>query len=427
MAPALLLAAPKENGSRQVQLEWAAILVASLAVSTSPQGYLFTLLILPACMFLGMLRGSKNYLAAAMVLVLYFLAGYLSGRSYGGEGWSALLGVPRLCILLLCCALIYAVLMRQKTAGQSKRDRLAWAVVLGAVVVLIISANLRHQRGLYDDYRWRIFTPGNMYIATRPATEGDAVLYAGLTIDGYRAVMQPGGREQDGATQFSGISPDDVLAVTAAQGERWAERAGHESNIVSGMVTGNVPGAASASVVGLQGGSIPQAELPVASFDGRWLAFLREDHGRARLWLHALGQPDDADRPVTPLEVNVMEMSFLPTGEIIFSASTGGPPGLFTTEEIGSWAGKIRSLGTEEARYPAVSPDGRWLAYGQFEGGNWNLRLRDLKSGQRQRLTDAECNTMEPAWTADSKTLVYTSDCGRGLLSSALSRRQVVP
>jgi Tol biopolymer transport system component len=163
------------------------------------------------------------------------------------------------------------------------------------------------------------------------------------------------------------------------------------------------------------------------------LAYLREDHGRARLWVHTLGQPTggvgDTDQPVTPPELNVLEMSFLPSGDLIFAATSGGRPGLFATDS--SRAGSIRSLGKDfgagEARYPAVSPDGRWLAYSRLDRGSWNLWLHDLNSGEQQRLTNAECNATDPAWAADSKTLVYASDCGRALWYYTLIRRRVVP
>jgi hypothetical protein len=62
-------------------------------------------------------------------------------------------------------------------------------------------------------------------------------------------------------------------------------------------------------------------------------------------------------------------------------------------------SGKSSSLGTEEVRYPAVSPDGHWVAYSQLQSGNWHLWLRDLRNGQTNRLTEAGCNNMEPAWT----------------------------
>jgi Tol biopolymer transport system component len=115
-------------------------------------------------------------------------------------------------------------------------------------------------------------------------------------------------------------------------------------------------------------------------------------------------------------------MSFFPNGSLIFSAqSNGGRPGLFLLDP----AGTISSLGSDEARYPAVSPDGRWLAFSELQSGNWHLWLRDLHNGQTGRLTQADCNNVEPNWASDSKTLIYASDCGRALWFTALCRRRI--
>jgi hypothetical protein len=430
MAPPLLLAVPGKNSSqpeylRRVRVEWAAILLASLAISTSPQSYHFALLILPACTVLEALRRERAYLSIAILLPLYTAAGYLAGTDRVGEGWGALLGVPRLYVLLVSCALMCMLLIRQTRCGQqhvpeqmdksSKRDRLAWAVALALVLGLSISGNLRHQRGLYDDYQWRIPIAKEVYMAVHPAVQGDAVLFIAMLGDGYHSAVVRNGMKQGGITEFNPTKPDQ-LAVTAAKGESWVEQVRHESSIVS-TLTGRT--------------DIPQAEFPVVSFDGRWLAFLREDRGRARIWVHALADPETADRPVTPPELNALDMSFLPNGDLIFSALSNGLPDLFAA----SWNqgqsqnenGHIRSLGVEEARYPAVSPDGRWLAYSRLQGGNFNLWLRDLTNGQTHRLTYSECNATEPAWDADSHNLVYASDCGRGLWFSTLCRRPIAP
>jgi Tol biopolymer transport system component len=64
--------------------------------------------------------------------------------------------------------------------------------------------------------------------------------------------------------------------------------------------------------------------------------------------------------------INVFEMSFLPNGDLIFTASSGGRPGLFSTDQAGS----IRSLGMDDGRYPSVSPDGHWLASSHLQSGN---------------------------------------------------------
>ena len=167
---------------------------------------------------------------------------------------------------------------------------------------------------------------------------------------------------------------------------------------------------------------IRQAESPVASPNGRWLAYLREDHGRDSIWLRALDQSGSRDRRLTPAEFNVLEMSFLPSGSLIFSAeSNRGRPELFLLDQ----AGPIRLLGLEEARYPSVSPDGHWLAFSKLQSGNWHVWLRDLRNGQTSRLTHADCNNVEPTWASDSQTLVYASDCGRALWFTALCRRRI--
>jgi hypothetical protein len=415
MAPALLLAVPGDSSSRpggnsRLRLEWAAILLASLAISTSPASYLFTLLILPTCVLLETLERKRPYMAVAMLLPLYVAAGTWSLIDHGAEGWAALLRVPRLYALILLCVLAYALLIRHEPRESSNRERGAWAVALLVVMAFGFWSNLRHQRGLYDDYRWRIPEPKEVLIAAHPAIQDNSVLFVAMPGDGYHSAV-----ETDGVTEFSAAGHDDLLAVSAVQGEVWVERTAHESTLVSSRVGRTIIG---------------QAESPVVSFDGRWLAFLREDHGRARVWVHTLEQgnnPNGADKPVTPPELNILEMTFLPSGGLVFAADSGGRPGLFTTERSGDQAGKIRSLGPKEARYPAVSPDGHWLAFSQLEGGNWNLWLRDLNSGQTQRLTHAACNAMEPAWADNSKTLVYASDCGRGLWFSALCRRRIFP
>jgi hypothetical protein len=402
VAPVLLLVAPKETSPRRVQLEWAAILLASLAISTSPSSYLFTLLILPACLIWEVLHEEKSNWWVAILLPLYVIAGFVGGTNNGAEGWIALLTVPRLYAMALLCVFSYAALVKQESSKSAKRDRLAWSLALAAILTFSIVFNLRHQRGLYADYQKRIPIPKEVFMAVHPTVEQDGVLFVAMQHDGYHSAV-----ERFGAVHFS-KGHDDELGIAEANGNQWIEQTGQESKIIS------APDGST---------SIQQAESPVASFDGRWLAFLREEHGRTRIWTRALDQSVARDRPLTPPEFNVLEMSFLPGGEIVFSAASGGGhPGLFVADR----AGGIRSLGMGEVRYPSISPNGHWLAYSELQGGNWNLWLRDLSNGQTRRLTDAACNNTEPAWAADSQTLIYASDCGRALWFSALCRRRII-
>jgi len=403
LAPALLLAVPADRQPRQLRLEWAAIIVASLALSTSPSTYLFTILIFPVCLLLAALEQRHRNLWTAVLLALYAAIGLVSGTNSAPNGWFALLQMPRLYTILLLCVISYVFLARRREAARDRRAVMLWACALSLVLAFNIVSGLRHQHGLYEGYRYRIPLPGEVLMASLPAAQGDSIHFIAMWGDGYRSAVATAG-----VTQFSPASDDDDLALTASHLHLWLERTGTQSNIVS------VP----------DGQSILQhAESPAASPDGRWLAFLREDHGRARIWLHNLSQTTQPDKPLTPPQMNAFEMSFLPDGDLIFSAESGDQPGLFTTDQQGS----VRPLNLAGARYPAVSPDGHWLAYSRLQHGSWNLWLRNLDTGHAQRLTHAACNDIEPAWTADSKSLLYASDCGRALWFTAILERRIFP
>jgi hypothetical protein len=406
IAPALLLAVPRDWAAQRIRLEWAALLVTSLAISTSASPYLFTVLILPACLLLAKVprRGLHTYYLA--VMVLYVATGWLSGIYEGHEGWAAILAVPRLYACLLFCLFAIAQLKRETTAQGRDLDRLGWAIALGVVLVFSVVSNLRQQRGVYDDYRWRALAPANAYMTLHPVVQGDAVHFISLLGDGYHS-----GIERQGQIQFSSPSDADRLSLAAGNSEAWVEETGNASTLLP-----------------ISGGSerLLDGQSPTISYDGRHLAFIREDHGSGRIIVRDLYGREGAEMAVTPPELNVLEASFRTadgSGGLVFSAESKSGPSLFTVDE----SGNVKPLGSEEARYPAVSKDGRWLAYSKLQSGSWNLEIRDLANGQTREVTHAACNVTEPAWAADSKTLFYASDCGRALWFSVICKRQVIP
>jgi hypothetical protein len=400
-APALLLATPTDNNPRRLQLEWSAVLLGSLLISTLPASYHFTLLILPVCLMWDVVEERGGSAAAVALLLLYVAIGFPGWKTIGAMSPWTLFSVPRLYIVaLLCCFCYWLLASRRHDAGQS-RDTWLWVGAFCLSVLVSIALGLHHQNKLFEDYQWRLPMSANMLQADGPATQNDAILFTAMVPAGYHTATQT----------YDSISVDtagvDQLAVTATSVERWTEEAGRESTIVSDIPSRE---------------AIRWAEAPVASPNGRWLAYLREDHGRDRIWLHTLGQPVSRDTALTLPELDVLEMSFLPNGSLIFSAESHGEhPKLFLSDQ----AGTISFLGSEEARYPAVSPDGHWLAFSELQRGNWHLWLRDLHNGQTSRLTQADCNNVEPTWASDSKTLIYASDCGRALWFTALCRRRI--
>jgi TolB protein len=57
---------------------------------------------------------------------------------------------------------------------------------------------------------------------------------------------------------------------------------------------------------------------------------------------------------------------------------------------------------------PAVSPDGRWLAYVSRLGGAFRLHLMELSSGQVTALTDTSADE-RPSFAPNSRMLVYAT------------------
>jgi hypothetical protein len=400
-APALLLADPDDNRPKRLHLEWSAVLLASLAISTLPAGYHFTLLILPVCLICRACQERFGRVGVVVLLLLYVAIGYPGWKTIGAMSPWIIFSVPRLYVVISFCMFGYWLLATPERHAKRNRETWIWACILASSLIFNIGSGLQHQRGLYADYSQRLATTESVLQASGPLIRNDGLLFTAMVPAGYRTAEQ---HEEKVLIDAGGI---DQLAITANQAEQWTEETSVESSIVSNLAGREV---------------IHKAESPMASPDGKWLAYLREEHGRNSMWLRALDHPEIGDKQVTDSKWNVLEMSFMPDGSLIFSSElNGGRPGLFFLNR----AGVVTSLGPEEARYPAISPNAHWLAFSMLQGGNWHLWLRDLHNGHLERLTDADCNNMAPSWSPDSRTLAYASDCGRALWFTAICRRPI--
>jgi Glycosyltransferase family 87/WD40-like Beta Propeller Repeat len=406
LAPALLLVAPAPATPRRIALEWSALLTAALAISTSPASYNFTLLIFPIVVLYGYLR-PRHRAAALAVLLLFFAIGYPGWNTANTDGLRAALHLPRLYLLLLFTGALYAALLHQYPRpaahlSSPRRATLRWAAALATLCLFSILSGLRHQRGLYADYAYRIPQSNDLFIASAPSpgpaqtsVARVAMLPQGFAVLGLPAVPR---------------TVNDQLSFAANSTAIWVEQAAHTSR----LVPLDQPDIA----------AIDGAQSPALSADGAQLAYLRETRGRTRLYLRPIAAGQAAEVPWTPSSMNVEEAAFLPDASLIVAAAAarGGSQLYHFSAPL-----QATALNLGEARYPAASPDGHWLAYSVFASGSWNLWLLDRLTGTRRRITDAACNQIEPAWEADSKTLLYASDCGRALWFTALCRRRIIP
>jgi Tol biopolymer transport system component len=159
---------------------------------------------------------------------------------------------------------------------------------------------------------------------------------------------------------------------------------------------------------------------------GNQLAFLRQIGGRKQLFVRDLIHPGVLDRQLTTVfsPWNLEEIATSPDEKIVVAATQDqGRSGLYTVKGVD----RLEPISVGEARYPAISPDSRWLAFSSFQSGYWNLSLRNQATGATRRLTIAPCDQTEPAWLGDSRTLLYSSDCGRALGFTAICRRRFLP
>lgn len=63
---------------------------------------------------------------------------------------------------------------------------------------------------------------------------------------------------------------------------------------------------------------------------------------------------------------------------------------------------------------PALSPDGRSIAYTSDERGNLDVYVRSVDGGEPVRLTDSDADDAQPAWSPDGRRIAFVSARARG-------------
>jgi hypothetical protein len=420
----LWLMCSRGNQTNEERFEWGACVASLLLLSPHPASYQFCALVLTAVLLTAYLLGVGERGRAKWLVILYTLV-CLPLQHFSPSfpsGWRTLLAFPRLYAMIALYLFLFRIRPGSTTrfAGRLRSNEArAFGVILLVMIAGGVWSNVRHFKGQFENYSRRLVVTPESLLAAEPATADGKVLYT--TIAQRRYVIA----SSDHASPAHFTLADDAFHPTLPlnSSSLWVELASTSSRVVRFPFDG---------VVRIDSASlqIPNAEQPVVSGDGKVLAFLRETSGRNSLWIKTLHSgsmgPFEGERKLVDATYNVSEASLFPDGRIAFAAQPHSGSRLFVVDPVSRRISPLTN-GRIRVRYPAVSPDGQWLAYSQLDRGNWQLYIAKVPITEHQRLTSAECNSTMPAWLPDSKTLVYSTDCGRGLGLTALARIRAMP
>lgn len=400
--------------------DWASYLFLVLFLSSQPASYHYIALALAAVLFVDAMAAGKQIWLASITILAYAFTSIPRLRLPPeiATGWRNLLFFPRAVSLsILAGALLVWLWSELSLESRRRRFQTSNLLVAGAsflvLTVVGFASTQSHLRGQFDNYGTRIVTaPGDVAIFS-PVVTPSGVLFTEMTLRNYsigRLQGPPLTLPENGGNWFHPAASDRADSIWAEQPMSGQSRIVRFNNAAQGI---------SPAV------EAEQAEEPVVSRDGKFLAFLRPLNGRNSLWIAPLGTPPGKEHEVAGAEYDVREANFLADHRVVFSSKRSGQFALYVTTPAGSVEELDRPACA--ARFPSMSTDGRWLAFSCYERGHWQLHAMEWDGSRNVQFTTAECNSVSPSWTPDSKRLVYATDCGRGLNLAALAEVTVTP
>jgi hypothetical protein len=407
LAPAILLIRREDRSSEQIVLEWIGLLTAALAISTAPASYHFVLMVFPVCVLAALLikRGMNGWFIA--LIVAYLGIGFPMPTPGRPIGPAILFFTPRLFLMAAVLVGIYLLLWRSPRVQSAAVhwSHYAWESFMVLAVLLNVHSTLQREQAVRREFAYRVPLETPFLLNGDPVGAGSATSYVAGSENGYRLVSA-------GNMTKVALSPDDDLSFGANPRQAFVEKARRRFSEIADPLT---PGKT----------VVEDGRNPMPSIDGQDLAFVRADHGRGQLMvLQSFQSGHSTEDALTPSSINVYDATFISQRDFAVSAVEGGrAPQIYLTDQ--SHHNTPLDLG--ESRYPALSPDGRWMAFSHLEHGVWNLWIRERQTGATRRVADVPCNQIESSWEVDSKTLIYADDCGRSVWFTAIARRRVIP
>ncbi|MEO6326892.1 MAG: protein kinase [Thermoanaerobaculia bacterium] len=144
---------------------------------------------------------------------------------------------------------------------------------------------------------------------------------------------------------------------------------------------------------------------PLFSPDGKWIAFERDTgDGRGSL----LVMPSDGGEPrivATAAEKSVAV--WLPDSKRILFQSLGTPRTEFHVAALDRSPTRPLLQEPYDTMHPAISPDGKWLAFAGNPDGGFDLFLKPLAGGATRKVAATPGRDGHPFFSNDSRTLYF--------------------
>jgi hypothetical protein len=381
-----------KTSSDSAAWQWATFVPLLILLSSMPTAYHHVILIFTAVMAVDTLQGKGDYGSSLTVGLLYALACFPLPKFL----W---LNVQ---MRFLAELALFLFLLYKTSPAKASRFHSLGAVLAILFFALISFSNLRSLRGRSEDFHSRL-PPVNGYGTFSVTRGGDRVIVGEMTLEGFTAQAMPG------ADELKIPAQGDVLSIAANPNSPFVyfELTNRRSAIFRVPVTS----------LGAAPEYFAEGHDVAISPDGHWVACLRGTGRAAAIWLLSRAgsqQTHDAVRLVDSEALGgILEMTVLPDGNIIAATGSAADPHLTLVEAARNQIHPLTQI-RGAVRYPAISLDGTMLAFSRRESGSWHLSVRDLASGAEHQLTSAACNATSPSWE-NAETLLYVSDCGRGL------------
>jgi Tol biopolymer transport system component len=153
--------------------------------------------------------------------------------------------------------------------------------------------------------------------------------------------------------------------------------------------------------------------------DGKRILFDSDRNGGNALWITPWDGSGAAER-VLDRAKELYRTSWLPGGrEFVFQENPRGGSSDIGIATLGQDSVRMLLAGPFNEDWPAVSPDGRWLAYQSNESGRNEVYVRPLK-GEGTRRQVSRAGGVSPAWSRSGRELYFESSTGDSLLAARI-------